>query len=201
MNKQWISLLLVSILAVGLIAGGAVGMSIPASAEALYEFYVYEDAESENNHYQDIAYMGSKSNGDDGTMTIDLSHTETPKSGDTCIAVSYTPKGKNHWAGMMWLSGEGNFPPDLPKDGVDMAMAKTLTFWAKGSGKAEFFIEDNSKHKVSAQISLTDEWTEYTLAIPSDWDAVCIGFGWASSAANVGGDTMSFYLDDIRFDG
>lgn len=172
-----------------------------ACAVAEYSFYVYEDERSSGNSYQDIAYMGSSNNGSDGSMSIDKGCADEPFLGDSCMAITYTPKSESHWAGMMWLSGAQNFPPNPPVKGVDASQAERLIFWARGSGATKFFIENDAGDQVSTYEPLAEEWTEYTLDIPSDWETVCIGFGWASNYDDADGGTMTFYVDDIRFEG
>ncbi len=164
-----------------------------APAAASYVFQVYDDALL---HYGDIAYMGNKSNGNDGSMSIDTDSTENPHSGTKCIQITYTPPSSSHWAGMMWLSGAGNFPPNPPVDGVDTAQVSQLTFYARGTGSTKFFIENDKKQQVTLNVQLTPDWTQYTLAVPSAWEHVCVGFGFASS--NTTGK-ITLCLDDIVY--
>jgi hypothetical protein len=165
----------------------------PAPSAESYVFQVYDDALV---HYGDIAYMGSKNNGNDGSVTIDPGYGENPHSGGKCMQITYTPPSSSHWAGMMWLSGENNFPPNLPVEGVDTAKTSQLSFYARGYGSTKFFIEDETGQQVTLKVALTSDWTQYTLAIPSDWANVCVGFGFASSGASGDG---TIYLDDIAF--
>ena len=160
---------------------------------AAYVFQIYDDGPV---HYGDIAYMGSINNGDDGSMLIDSNCAENPHSGSSCIRIAYDPPSPGHWAGMMWLSGANNFPPNLPVDGADLAQAKKLAFYVRGSGATKFFIENEKKQQVTKNVQLTQAWTQHTLDIPSDWEHICVGFGFASSGA-AGESTI--YLDDIAF--
>ncbi|NLI19987.1 MAG: hypothetical protein GX418_00330 [Clostridiales bacterium] len=165
----------------------------PVPTAEPYAFKVYEDAMV---HYGDVAYMGSQNNGDDGSMTVDPACSENPHSGSKCIQIIYAPPAKNHWAGMMWLSGASNFPPNLPVDGVDATQAGQLTFYARGLGSTKFFIENEQKQQMTLKVDLTEDWKQYTLAVPSDWVQVCVGFGFASSGAAGKG---LIYLDDITY--
>lgn len=160
---------------------------------AVYLFPVYDDA---LEHYGDIAYMGNNNNGDDGSMTIDPGCAENPYSGSACLKITYTPPSLSHWAGMMWISGANNYPPNLPVDGVDAAQANRLTFYARGDGSTKFFIENDERQQVTLNVQLTPDWTQYTLDVPSDWQQVCVGFGFASNGS--AGD-FTLYLDDIVF--
>jgi len=170
-----------------------------AAAGEPYAFYVYDDYMADINHYGDIAYMGSHSNGADGSMTIKPNCTEDPYSGDTCLEISYNPKGTSHWAGMLWLSGNGNFPPNEPVEGVDTARARNLVFWARGAGATKFFIENDTGRQVSKYVRMSGQWTQYALEVPADWENVCVGFGWASNYNDSDGKPMTFYLDEILF--
>lgn len=176
---------------------------ITDDVNGIYRFYVYADYLSKRNHYNDIAYMGNNNFGDDGSMKIMQDCTDNPKSRNTCIKITYTPKNSNHWAGMAWLSGDQRWRS--PIDGVDVSLAKKLTFWARGSGgRVKFFIENSGKTQDSSYISLNEEWTQYTLSIPRDGEDIAdisVGFGWAANSSDVSGKSMTFYLDDIMFVG
>ena len=173
----------------------------PPTVKEPYVFYVYRDDRSGDNHYQDIAYMGSVSNGDDGSISISTGSADSPQSGGSCMKITYTPTNSSHWAGMMWLSGSQNFPPSPPVQGVDVARAERLTFWARGSGATKFFIENDAGDQVSQVVRLTGGWQQYTLRVPAYWNTVCLGFGWASNWDDAGGAPMTFYVDEIRFEG
>lgn len=166
-----------------------------------YVFYVYQDYQSPENHYHDIAYMGSDNNGDDGSIAINPGSAAGPQSGETCMEIRYTPQSPAHWAGAMWLSGYQNLPPNPPVEGADTARTQRLAFWAKGAGRVKFFIENDSKNQVTQYIDLTGDWSEYTLALPEEWGTVCVGFGWSANSGDAGGGPMTFWLDGIRFEG
>ena len=156
-------------------------------------FTVYDDAPV---HYGDIAYMGSQNNGNDGSMSIDPGCTENPHSGSKCIRITYAPPSSNHWAGMMWLSGANNFPPNLPVNGVDASRVSQLTFYARGTGSTKFFIENEAGDQMTMSVELKPDWTLHIVDIPPDWEHICVGFGFASSGA-AGNSTI--YLDDITY--
>ena len=161
--------------------------------------YVYKDNQLAENNYQDIAYMGSVRDGNDGSLYIDPGCTDSPKSGSTCMKISYSPADDSHWAGMLWLSGKGNFPPSPPVNGVDTGEVSKLTFWAKGDGAVKFFIENDTGAQVPQHVELTNDWKEYSLALPKNWENVCVGFGWASNYKDAKGAPMVFYIDEIAF--
>ena len=192
MKKVWVILLLACIAFITIAS---------AAAEESYVFYVYKDDMSGENNYLDIAYMGGENNGNDGSMSIDKRCPDDPVSGKSCMKLTYSPKDSSHWAGMLWLSGDKNFPPNPPVKGVDTSQAKRLTFWAKGNGAANFFIEDGKGNKSLEYVELTDDWEQYTLIVPEGWDMICVGFGWASNYDDADEATMTFYLDEIRFEG
>jgi len=161
--------------------------------------YVYKDNQAIENYYHDIANIGSVLNGNDGSLYIDPGWTGAPKSGATCIKISYSPTDDSHWAGMMWLSGKDNFPPSPPVDGVETDNVSKLTFWAKGYGATKFFIENDTNAQITQYVELTNDWKEYSLSIPRDWKNVCVGFGWVSNDSDANGEPMVFYLDEIAF--
>ena len=165
----------------------------PAAVASSYVFQIYDDVP---RHYGDIAYMGSQNNGDDGSMTIDPECADRPHSGGSFIRITYNPPYAGHWVGMMWLSGASNYPPNLPVDGVDAAQASQLTFYARGSGSTKFFIENDKKQQVTLHAELTQDWTKYTLAVPADWEQICVGFGFASNGA---AGACVIDLDDIAY--
>ena len=164
-----------------------------------YVCYVYEDYQSTKNHYRNVTHMGHVQEGRDESMSIDQDCKDSPKSGDTCIKITYTPTDISHWAGMMWLSGVENRPPKLPLNGVKVRKATKLTFWAKGNGRTKFYIENNKEKQSTQVVKLTPDWKEYTLEIPKDWKHVCVGFGWASNYQDAEGELMAFYVDEIAF--
>jgi hypothetical protein len=175
--------------------------SEPSQTEPLesgepYEFVVYDDKPV---HYADIAYIGSTNSGNDGSVAIDQSWTENPHSGTSCIKITYLPENAAHWAGGLYLSGAQNFPPNLPVDGVDVSSAKHLSFYARGTGATKFYIEDNAGNQIEQKITFTDNWQQYTLNIPENWQAVCVGFAFVSNSADVGGGVGEIYLDDIVY--
>jgi hypothetical protein len=162
-------------------------------------FYVYTDYGSPENHYNDITFEGSVLDGDDGSTYIDTGCRTDPKSGDTCIKLTYQPTDDTHWAGVMWLSGKQNFPPNPPVNGVDVSEVNVLKFWVRGTGSAKFFIENDTGAQVTKYVSLTNQWTEYTLALPKDWSRVCVGFGVVINYSDAGGSPMTVYVDEIGF--
>jgi len=174
---------------------------LPDTFPSAYTEYIYLDNQSPDNRYPDIAYIGSVHNGDDGSVTINPGSTANPKSGGTCVEVHYTPTDPTHWAGAMWLSGNQNFPPNPPMNGVDAAKAQKLFFWARGTGGVKFFIENDRKNQASLYVTLTDDWKEYIIELPKGWETVCVGFGWAANADDTGGVPITFWLDDIRYEG
>ena len=173
----------------------------PGTLPPAYTEYIYRDNQSPDNRYPDIAYMGSVRNGDDGSVAVNPGSTTNPKSGGTCIAVRYVPSDPTHWAGAMWLSGNQNFPPNPPLNGIDTARAQKLSFWARGTGRVKFFIENDRNNQASLYIDMTDDWKEYNIELPKDWDTVCVGFGWAANADDARGAPITFWLDDIRYEG
>lgn len=189
------------VLVIALLAfAGYMALRPSAAPPEDYAFYVYQDNQSASNHYVDITYMGSDRNGDDGSLAINTRSTDSPKSGDTCVEIQYTPATSDHWAGAMWLSGKDNLPPNPPANGVDTAKVSRLTFWARGTGATKFFIENDRGDQASQYVKLSSQWTQYTLDIPIAWDVICVGFGFASNAGDADNAPMTIWVDDILFE-
>lgn len=211
MKKVFTALLLVC-LTFGYLVSSGQSEGVSSSSEP-YVFYVYKDYMSIENCYEDIWYMGVQNNGNDSSMTItpDLVYPRDSTQfandpADTYIEITYQPTNSKHWAGMYWLSGQSSDttekvdPKKPPEPGADVTRAKKLTFLAKGAGNAKFFIENNTGNQAAKTVPLTPDWAKYTIDIPSHWDMVCIGFGWAANYSDAKGSTLIIDLDEIRYE-
>jgi len=183
-------------------------------------FDVYTDLSAAGNHFVMLAKMG-----DD--VEINPGCTEKPHSGATYIENRFYGTGKS-WGGFYFLNGvlEGeetqpkpNFG-NYPDAGFNLNGAKGLTFWARGKEggeKVEFFAfgvgrdpitgepiapyPDSSPKKSLGYITLTKEWKQYNLDLTGvDLSYVLGGFGWVTNAPKNNDKTITFYLDDIRYE-
>jgi uncharacterized repeat protein (TIGR01451 family) len=116
---------------------------------------------------------------------------------------------------------------DYPDAGFDLTGATQLTFWARGEQggeRVEFFafgvgrdpgdgspisLYPDSEAKVTlcgrlaspCYITLEDTWRPYTITLTGlDLSYVIGGFGWVTNAPENNGQSITFYLDDIRYD-
>jgi hypothetical protein len=160
-------------------------------------FYVYGD--NDNLPYVLSAYMG-----DYETVDVDLGHTETVKSGETAIRISF--KGKKEWYGLGFVDPADDWGDIL--GGYDISGAKTFSFWAKAgydnlNVKAGFgLIEDDRPFPDSdiklVELSLSDQWEKYTIKTKKlDLSYIRSGF-----VLFVSGEGMShtIYIDEIVFE-
>ena len=173
------------------------------------EFYVYKDLSAPENLFQKTTNIGSENSifGNDGSISIDVGYEGTFYSNSTCIKITYTPPAertkRQHWSGMYW-SPEEPTEDDNAEDTFDISKVSKLKFYAKGNGKVEFFIESDKiengkREKEKIIVELTDEWTEYTLEIPDDWETIYAAFGWSSSYIKTDGKSITFFVDEIAF--
>ncbi len=113
----------------------------------------------------------------------------------------------------------------VPDAGIDLTAGggtpKRLLFRARGSvggERVEFYMggvgrdpvtglplagcpfPDSAPRVSTGFLTLTAGWHEYSLALPVDLSYVIAGFGWSTSAEVNGGQSITFFLDDIRYD-
>ena len=161
-------------------------------------FYVYDD----NN---DLPYVPSAFMGNFEHIDLDLNHTETVKSGESAIKISY--KSNKGWYGVGFVDPANDWGDIL--GGYDIRGAKKFSFWAKASYdnidvEVGFgLIEEGDKSyldtaKKLKKLSLTDDWKKYTIKIKK-MDLSCIrsGFVIFSSSQGVSHD---IYIDEIVFE-
>jgi hypothetical protein len=187
-----------------------------------YYFNVYTDKDASGNHYLPTGFMG-----DYEDVTVDECWRDDVHLGSTAIRVDYRATGaqRNNWAAVAWVHPSNNWG-DRP-GGYDLTGAEVLCFSAKSEqdGKLIEFkiggigyepgtctpqtlecgLEAPYPDSVCPPVyegvfELTDEWTEYCLAIDENVDLshVVGGFIWAA-ARNRNPDGAIVYLDDIRF--
>ncbi len=116
---------------------------------------------------------------------------------------------------------------EYPDAGYDLSGATRLTFWAKGATggeQVEFFAfgvgrdsntgapiapYPDSEAKVTlcgrlvfpCYVTLEDTWRLYTISLSGlDLNYVLGGFGWVTNAPENNNQSITFYLDDIRYD-
>ncbi len=180
------------------------------------KFYVYQDANSPDNHYKPTGYMG-----DIGDIQMNEAFEGNPHSGKTSIQVVYKPKGNGpntckysppcKWAGVYWQEPPNNWGTDKALEGKGFNLSKynRLVFWARADKKSkiEFKVGGISKpygdslaYARSTKANLTQAWQEFKIDLEgADLKHIIGGFAWATNWNN-NPDGVTFYLDDIRFE-
>lgn len=105
-------------------------------------------------------------------ISLDERCTTRPRSGSTCLKVSYNSGGD--WSGVMWQHPEQDWDNNSP-GGYDLTGAKALTFWARGEKGGEKVKVSmggplagrypNTASAELGEIVLAAEWQEYTLPL------------------------------------
>jgi hypothetical protein len=188
---------LVSLLlcACGAVETGTAQSSLPAPFDVAIKFVA-------------SGYMGDGAQA--GRVQVRPVAGENVRPGDTdnmCYKITYQAGG-NRWAGVYWL-----YPPDNwgDKPGVSVQGATRITFWAAGAKGGEIVefkaggikgkkYEDSFETGIGSK-PLTKEWQKFEIPLQGQKLSMVIGaFAWVATAdANPNG--LTFYLDDIRYEG
>lgn len=188
--------------------------------------YVYRDFGDTGNHFTQKAKMA----GFDDSLVLDMDENwrEDPHGGESCIRCRQTVNAVD-WGGWLFLNGwlpEGESVPRLNDgkadgQGLDLAGAQALSFWARGERggeTVEFFTcgfgydgqwgakiapyPDSAGKRSRGYVKLEKEWREYTIDLAdADMSYIVCGFGYVLSGENSNPGENVFYLDDIRFTG
>jgi hypothetical protein len=153
-------------------------------------------------------WMGDGEKGTEYVQVKRLSR-DTPHSEPFSQMWTYTPgSGSVGWAAVAWQFPENNWGDKRGKDLRNRGFAK-VTVWARGQGVIQFKAGGHTNPSKQYQasfavvgdfITLTPEWSQYTLDIKGeDLSNVVSAFTWVMRAEdNPNGAT--FYLDDIRYE-
>ena len=178
-----------------------------ASSSGSFEpFYVYDDFMSPKNHFAPSGWMG-----DFGDLKLDQACSDSPKSGKSCIKITYTGEMKQGagWTGIFWQQPANNWGDK--KGGYDLAGATKLTFWAKGAKGGEKIAEfkmggitgvypDSDSATLSGPIELTKKWQQFSIELDGkDLSYIIGGFCFAASKDD-NPEGFVIYLDDIVFE-
>lgn len=185
----------------------------PSSESA---FYIYQDADSPDNHYAPTGYMG-----DIGDIHLTETFEGNPHSGLTSIRVIYDAQGIGpnecsypppcKWAGVYWQEPPNNWGKDksLAGSGFDLSRYNRLLFWARADKPCTITFKvggisepygDSLVYPRSIDAQLTTNWQEFEIGLSgADLTHIIGGFAWVTNwDTNPNGAT--FYLDDIRFE-
>jgi hypothetical protein len=158
--------------------------------------------------YEDTRHAAWVPSGWMGTiddLAMDPGCTESPHSGATCLKFTYSHPGM--WAGVAWQHPANDWG-DLP-GGFDLTGARKLTFWARGEQGRErldfgvgLLTEEKPYHDTvhveKKNVRLSTEWKQYSIDLKGkDLSRVKTPLVWTLGGQ---GRTITFYLDDIRFE-
>lgn len=178
-------------------------------------FYVYHEAGSNKNHSIPSGFMG-----DTGDIEIDEAFQGKPRSGDTCIKITYKAQGTGpqstiyspaKWAGVYWQEPENNWGtnPQWKDKGFNLAGYDTLSFWGRADKMTQIEFKvgginekygDSLKYPRSINARLSTEWKQFEIKLNgADLSSIIGPFCWATNWDKHPRGVI-FYLDDIRFD-
>ena len=148
--------------------------------------------------------------GDYSDIAIDQGWADNPRSGTTCLKITYKPNVSQgaRWAGVFWQNPANNWGDR--KGGFDLTGAKKLVFWARGEKGGERIEEfkiggisgayPDSDSSGIGPVILTKEWKQYEIDLEGkDLSYISGGFCWATNL-DVNPEGCIFYLDDIRYE-
>jgi hypothetical protein len=179
-------------------------------------FYIYQDADSPDNHYKPTGYMG-----DTGDIHLNEAFKENAYSGTTAIRVVYDAQGAGpnecpylgqcRWAGVYWQEPPNNWGTEevWAGRGFDLSGYSRLTFWARADRETviEFKVGgineeygDSLIYARGIHADLTREWRQFEIDLSgADLSHIIGGFVWVTNwDMNPAG--VTFYLDEIRFE-
>jgi hypothetical protein len=198
-------LMLVSLAAVFSVVSFS-NVSAQATTKQKLPFAIYLENASKQNHFAPSGWMG-----DFGDLRINQANTENPRSGTTCIKITYSGRMAQGagWAGIYWQQPANNWG-DKRGAGYNLTGAKVLTFWAKGARGGEKIAEfkvggitgeyPDSDSSVIGPITLSKNWTKYTIDLNrKDLSSIIGGFCFALSRDDNPTGAI-IYFDDIVFE-
>ncbi len=173
-------------------------------------WYIYKDADSEENHGEWTNWMAEK---DPGRMiTLSLVEKEHPYSGSTCVRINMN-LSEQSWGGIA-VASLANYWGKTPSDfAYDLREAQRLVFHARGERGDEMIqvkvaiagsepYGDSIKTPISSRwIRLTTEWQRYELSVEGhNLRRVITPFAFVADRAHNSESSITFYLDEIYFE-
>jgi hypothetical protein len=157
---------------------------------------------------------GWMGDGEKGSKYLEFVESDAtlPHSAPSSTKVHYT-LGPQGWAGIYWQNLPENWG-DQPGENLAPRRYKRITFWARGENGGEiveFKAGDinrsppkpfkDSFRATAGKVTLTKEWAPYSIDLTGiNLTSVIGGFCWvANKAGNPKG--LTFWLDDIRYEG
>lgn len=150
------------------------------------------------------AYAPSGWMGDLGSLTMDASSREQPRSGATCMKFTY--RRLEGWTGVVWQDPPNDWG-DRP-GGFELSGATKLSFWVRGASGGErvkfgFGIIPGDKKfhdtaKAEREVILAPEWRRIEISLKGkSLRRIKSGFWWTLGGQ---GAPVTFYLDDVRYE-
>jgi hypothetical protein len=184
-------------------------------------YYVYSDADAAGNHF----FAWARPEGASGAE-MDPRSMDHPR-GNTTIRATFEANGLN-WGGWYFMNGVQRGAATSPIStwgdsagaGVDLRGATRLLFYARGAVGGEqvrFYAlgvgrngatgapiapyPDSSPEVTTGWVTLTTAWKQYAIDLRGrDLRYVLNGFAWVTEAVRNGGQGITFFIDDIRYE-
>lgn len=170
-------------------------------------FVVYGEGGDMNNHFIPSGFMG-----DAAALKLDDKCATNPFKGATCIKITYaTAQKQQGWAGIFWQDPENNWEGSATGAGYNLKGAKVLKFSIRGEkggetidkigmgGKDKGLLDTGKKEQ--GPIKLTTAWQEMSIPLDGlDLQRIQNGFMFAIPTAGNDPSSVTFYLDDIRYE-
>jgi hypothetical protein len=139
---------------------------------------------------------------DTSFITYDGAWTQNPRSGATCAKCEF--RKSDGWGGVVWQAPANDWGDAA--GGWNLSEATKIVIWARGELGGEevtfsfgLISADKPFHdtaKGETKVTLTRDWAQYEIpASGKDLSHIKTGFCWI-----VGGQTATFYLDDVRWE-
>lgn len=154
---------------------------------------------------QQVPWIAAGYMGNTAAIKVDLGYVTNPKSGVSCIKVSYLDA--DEWAGVVWQDPINDWGDAA--GGYDLTGSTALEFWARGDKGGEVvtfgfgLLGADKKHPDSGsgelkEVRLTDAWRKYRIELDknTDMQRIKTGFYWTLAGQ---GKPVTFFLDDIRY--
>lgn len=178
---------------------GGEATSIEKMEPVALPYVIYGDGATDSV-YTPSGYMGNTE-----AVKMELTSTDAPYQGETCLKVEY--RSTQAWGGVLWQSPAEDWNGAKP-GGANLTGATHLQFWARGADGGEkvnfvFGVLDGEQpYRDTAKgtldnVTLTKEWKKYAIPLEGrDLRQIKTGFGWSLAGQ---GKQVVFYLDDIQY--
>jgi hypothetical protein len=146
-----------------------------------------------NDHFQPTGWMGDDTAiGIDGEGDPCEERSSEGAVGDCYKVTLGDGTGAQGWAGVFWQHPNNNWG-DAP--GCDFSDGPTVSFMAKGAVGGEAVGFSANGMPMAPDVTLTDQWVEYTIDLSQSSEADNIWGALSFSATTE--TTQTFYIDDI----